>query len=190
MIDNWHDAIVDLAYLATAIMFIIGLKYLSTPKLARRGNQLATVGMIVAVLATLVSRELRVTENGQSETSWTNIGLILLALAVGALLSVVAAQRVKMTAMPQMVAIFCGVGGATVALTSVAEFMHKEDLGRGMIVLTLLGAVIGSIAFTGSMVAFGKLQELISGRPVTFPNQTMANGILFGGIAALGAAVV
>ncbi|CAN5752644.1 NAD(P)(+) transhydrogenase (Re/Si-specific) subunit beta [soil metagenome] len=190
MIDNWRDAIVDIAYLASAIMFIIGLKFLSTPVRARKGNQLATLGMIVAVIATLVSRELKVTENGVSRTDNTNIALILIAIAIGTGISVLAAQRVKMTAMPQMVAIFCGVGGATVALTSVAEFMHKEGIGRGMGALIVLGALIGSVAFTGSMVAFGKLQELISGRPVTFPNQKMINAILFGAIAVLGAAII
>jgi H+-translocating NAD(P) transhydrogenase subunit beta len=190
MIENWHDAIVDLAYVVSAIMFIVGLKFLSTPVRARRGNQLATLGMIIAVVATLFSRELRVTENGESRTDFTNIALILIAIAVGTVLSVVAAQRVKMTAMPQMVAIFCGVGGATVALTSVAEYLHKDGIGRGQILLIVLGALIGSVAFSGSMAAFAKLQELISGRPVTFPNQKIANGILFAAIALMGVAII
>jgi H+-translocating NAD(P) transhydrogenase subunit beta len=190
MIDNWRDAIVDLAYLASAIMFIFGLKFLSTPVRARRGNQLATLGMIIAVIATLVSRELRVTENGETKTDFTNIVLILIAIAIGTGISVLAAQRVKMTAMPQMVAIFCGVGGATVALTSVAEFLHKDDIGRGTIVLIALGVLIGSVAFTGSMVAFAKLQELVSGRPIQFPNQKVLNAALFALIAGLGIAIV
>ncbi|CAN5732432.1 NAD(P)(+) transhydrogenase (Re/Si-specific) subunit beta [soil metagenome] len=190
MIDNWRDAIIDLAYLASAIMFIYGLKFLSTPSRARKGNQLAALGMTVAVVATLFSRELRVTENGVSETSWTNVGLILLAIALGGVVSAAAAQRVKMTAMPQLVAIFCGVGGATAALVSVAEFVHNDGIGRGEILSIVLGAFIGSVSFTGSMVAFAKLQELIAGRPVTFPNQKMINGILFGAIAVLGAAIV
>lgn len=191
MIDNWRDAIVDIAYLASAVMFIFGLKFLSAPTKARRGNQIAALGMIVAVIATLVSRELQITNaDGSKETSWTNIGLILLAIAIGTAISIVAAQRVKMTAMPQMVAIFCGVGGATAALVSVAEFAHKEGIGRGEIVSIVLGAFIGAVSFTGSMVAFGKLQELISGRPVTFPNQKMINGLLFAAIAVLGALVV
>jgi NAD(P) transhydrogenase subunit beta len=190
MIDNWRDAIIDLAYLASAIMFIFGLKFLSTPSRARKGNQLATLGMVVAVIATLFSRELQVTENGSTETSWTNIGLILLAIAIGGVVSAAAAQRVKMTAMPQMVAIFCGLGGGTAAIVAVAEFLHKEGIDRGEIISIVLGVFIGSVSFTGSGIAFGKLQELISGRPITFPNQTMINGILFGAIAVLGAAVV
>src|SRR5680860_388708 len=110
MIDNWHDAIIDLAYLASAVMFIYGLKFLSAPSSARKGNQLAALGMTVAVIATLFSRDLKVVENGSSKTDFTNVFLILVAIAIGAVISVVAAERVKMTAMPQMVAIFCGVG--------------------------------------------------------------------------------
>jgi NAD(P) transhydrogenase subunit beta len=191
MIDNWRDAIVDLAYLVSAVMFIFGLKFLSTPTRARKGNQLAALGMTIAVVATLISRELQVTNaDGSTETSWTNVALILIAIAIGAVVSVIAAQRVKMTAMPQMVAIFCGVGGGTAALVSVAEFVHKEGIARGEIISIVLGAFIGSVSFTGSGVAFGKLQELISGRPIVFPNQKMINAILFGAIAVLGVAIV
>ena len=190
MIDNWRDAVVDLAYVVTAVMFIFGLKFLSSPSTARRGNQLAALGMVVAVIATLFSREVEVSEATGSSLDLTNIILILLAIAIGAAVSAVAARRVQMTQMPQMVAIFNGMGGATAALVSVAEFVHKDGIGRGEILSIVLGAVIGSISFTGSMIAFAKLQELMSGRPITFPNQKLYNGILFAAIAALGVAII
>ena len=98
-----------------------------------------------------------------------NIWLILVGLAIGAVLAVYPARTVKMTAMPQMVAIFNGMGGATAALVSLVEFQHKADIGRGEIVSIVLGVIIGSISFAGSMIAFGKLQELISGRADLLP---------------------
>ena len=93
-----------------------------------------------------------------------NIWLIMVGLVIGAVVAAFPARTVKMTAMPQMVAIFNGMGGATAALVSLVEFQHKADIGRGEIVSIVLGMIIGSISFTGSMVAFVKLQELISGR--------------------------
>jgi NAD(P) transhydrogenase subunit beta len=92
--------------------------------------------------------------------------------------------------MPQMVAIFNGMGGATAALVSIGEFMHKDDIGRGEVLSIVLGTLIGSISFTGSMIAFAKLQELMSGRPLTFPNQKLYNAILFAGILVVGILVI
>jgi H+-translocating NAD(P) transhydrogenase subunit beta len=132
--------------------------------------------MAVAVVATLFMPGLR------------NVWLILVGLAIGAVLAVFAARSVKMTAMPQMVAIFNGMGGATAALVSLVEFQHKADIGRGEIVSIALGVIIGSISFSGSMIAFGKLQELISGRPISYPNQRQVNAII--GIAVLALAVI
>jgi NAD(P) transhydrogenase subunit beta len=117
-----------------------------------------------------------------------NIVLILVGLAIGAVAAVYPARSVKMTAMPQMVAIFNGMGGATAALVSLVEFQHKADIGRGEIVSIVLGVIIGSISFSGSMVAFGKLQELISGRAISYPNQQQVNAII--GIAAIALAVI
>jgi NAD(P) transhydrogenase subunit beta len=175
MIDNWRDAIVDLSYFGASICFIIGLKFLSMPARARRGNQIAAIGMAVAIIATFISREV-----GQ------NYIFIIVAIAIGAAISTYAARLVKMTAMPQMVAIFNGMGGATAALVSVGEFSSKSDIGKGEALSIVLGTVIGSISFTGSMIAFLKLQEKLSGRPITFPNQKLYNGILFGAIVVLG----
>jgi H+-translocating NAD(P) transhydrogenase subunit beta len=175
MIDNWRDAFVDLSYFGASICFIIGLKFLSMPARARRGNQIAAIGMAVAILATLFSREI-----GQ------NYIFIIVAMIIGAALSTYAARLVKMTAMPQMVAIFNGMGGATAALVSVGEFSHKSDIAHGEELSIVLGTLIGSISFTGSMIAFLKLQEKLSGRPIVFPNQKLYNGILFGAIVVLG----
>ncbi|MGH2557986.1 MAG: NAD(P)(+) transhydrogenase (Re/Si-specific) subunit beta, partial [Thermomicrobiales bacterium] len=173
MIENGRDAIVDISYFAAAICFIVGLKFLSQPARARQGNQLAAVGMLVAILATFISREL-------SE----NYVLITVGILIGAVVSSYASRQVQMTAMPQMVAIFNGMGGATAALVSLGEFSHK-DVGRGEGTTIVLGALIGAISFSGSMVAFGKLQELIAGRPITFPNQKLYNAALFAAAVAL-----
>ncbi len=186
MIDNWRDALVDVAYIVTAICFILGLRFLGNPSTARKGNQLAALGMGIAVVATLFSTEL---EEGGS-VNWTNIGLIIAAIAIGGLVSSIMARRVQMTAMPQMVAIFNGMGGATAAIVSVAEFMHKDGIGRGEVTSIVLGAIIGSISLTGSLIAFLKLQEMISGRPITFPSQKAVNAGLGIAIAAMGVLVI
>jgi NAD(P) transhydrogenase subunit beta len=171
MIENRLDAAIDISYLVAAVLFILGLKGLSSPATARRGNQLAAVGMAVAVIATMVTPGLE------------NHLLMIVAMAIGAVLSIYAAQTIKMTAMPQMVAIFNGTGGAASALVAVAEFMNRNDLDRGGIVTIVLGTIVGAISFTGSMVAYAKLQELMPGRPVVYPAQQIVN-------AALGIAIV
>ena len=158
ILDN-RVVLINVAYLIAAVCFIVGLKLLSSPATARRGNQIAALGMAIAVVATLFMPGLH------------NIWLILVGLAIGAVVAVYPARSVKMTAMPQMVAIFNGMGGATAALVSLVEFQHKADIGRGEIVSIVLGVIIGSISFSGSMIAFGKLQELISGRAISYPNQ-------------------
>jgi NAD(P) transhydrogenase subunit beta len=175
LLDN-RVLLINIAYLITAVCFIFGLKLLSSPATARRGNQIAALGMAIALIATLFMPGLN------------NIWLILVGLAVGAVLSVYPARTVKMTAMPQMVAIFNGMGGATAALVSLIEFEHKAGIGRGEIISIVLGVIIGSISFSGSMIAFAKLQEIMSGRPISYPNQRQINALV--GIAALILALV
>jgi H+-translocating NAD(P) transhydrogenase subunit beta len=172
-----RDAI-QVAYLVAAVLFILGLKFLSSPATARRGNQFAAAGMAVAVVATMVTPGLR------------NHLLMLLGMAIGGVLSVLAAQRVRMTAMPQMVALFNGTGGAASALVATAEFMGRSDLDRGGAITVVLGAIIGAISFTGSLVAFAKLQELISGRPIVYPAQQIVNAVLGIAVVALAVGVV
>ena len=175
VLDN-RVVLINVAYLIAAVCFIVGLKLLSSPATARRGNQIAALGMAIAVVATLFMPGLN------------NLWLILVGLVIGAVVAVYPARSVKMTAMPQMVAIFNGMGGATAALVSLVEFQHKADIGRGEIISIVLGVIIGSISFSGSMIAFGKLQELISGRAISYPNQRQVNAII--GIAVLALAVI
>jgi NAD(P) transhydrogenase subunit beta len=164
-----RDDAIRLAYLAASVLFILGLKFLSTPRTARRGNVVAAVGMLVAIVATLCD---------ESVVSFT---WIIIGLAVGTVIGVVAAQRVKMTAMPQMVALFNGVGGGAAALIAASEYHVAADAGvesldAKIAVSIMFSAIVGSISFAGSLVAFGKLQELLPGRPITWPAQKFING--------------
>ncbi|HEU0116459.1 MAG TPA: NAD(P)(+) transhydrogenase (Re/Si-specific) subunit beta [Thermomicrobiales bacterium] len=172
------ETIIQLCYLAAAVLFIIGLKRLSSPATARYGNRLAALGMAIALVATLFTPGLR------------NLPLILIGLVIGAAVSTYASEKVKMTQMPQMVAIFNGLGGGTAALVSVVEFQHKTGIGRGEIASIVLGTIIGSISFAGSMIAFAKLQELMSGRPIVYSGQQLINAALGVVIVILGVAVV
>src|SRR4030081_2467395 len=147
-------------------MFIYGLMGLTGPKTAVRGNWIAAVGMAIAVAATFISI--------RDTTNWV---LIIAGLALGVVLGVPPARLTKMTAMPQLVAFFNGVGGGTVALIALAEFIdtkgfsafqHGESPTVHIVVASLLPAIIGSISFGGSIIAFGKLQEIIGGKPIGF----------------------
>jgi NAD(P) transhydrogenase subunit beta len=180
MINDGRQAVIDIAYFGAAILLIIGLKFLSTPARARRGNQLAAAGMAVAILATFLSR-------GWSSSNYL---LVIVGLIIGGVSSGYIARRVKMTAMPQLTAAFNGMGGATAALVSVGEFMHKHDLGRGETLTIVLGAMIGSISFTGSVIAFLKLQEMISGGRITIRNHQQVNAALAIGIVVVGILIV
>jgi NAD(P) transhydrogenase subunit beta len=166
-------------YIVAFICFIVGLHFLNHPRTARRGNLVAAVGMAIAVVATLLIEEVG------------DYGLIALGIAVGTAVGVPAARNVKMTAMPQMVALFNGVGGGAVALISWAEY--RESLAAGgnpeleTLIPLLFAAIIGSISFWGSNIAFGKLQELIPGRPIQVPGQQFVNVALL--LVAVGCAV-
>jgi NAD(P) transhydrogenase subunit beta len=172
-------AVIGLLYLVSIVCFVLALRFLSSPKHARRGNWIGGVGMIIAIATTLLLEGIG------------NWALIVLGGAIGTVVGLVGARRVKMTAMPQMVALFNGVGGGAAALVALAEF-HTESgvLASDQAVSTVLSALIGSISFSGSMVAFAKLQELVSGRPITFPGQNIVNVLVLGGAVALGIAIV
>jgi NAD(P) transhydrogenase subunit beta len=175
MIDDGRVAVIDLAYLIAAVFFIFGLKFLSTPRNARRGNQLSALGMGLAILATFLSRDW---ESG-------NYILIVVGILIGGVAAGWAARVVKMTAMPQMTAIYNGMGGATAALVSLGEFSHKSNVGSGEKLAIIIGCAIGSISFTGSLVAFAKLQELLPGKPIRIANQQMYSAIGGSAIVAL-----
>jgi H+-translocating NAD(P) transhydrogenase subunit beta len=171
--------IVGLLYLVAIVCFILALRFLSSPKHARRGNWVGGVGMIVAIATTLLLEGI---------SNWV---LIVVGGAIGAVVGLVGARTVKMTAMPQMVALFNGVGGGAAALVALAEFHESSgDLVWDSAVSTVLSALIGSISFAGSLVAFAKLQELVSGRPIVFPGQNVANALVLLGAAGLGVAIV
>jgi len=163
---------VDAAYILAFILLIYGMTGLTGPRTAVRGNQIAAVGMAIAVIATLL-------RNGEFHGSGT-VWLILLGVAIGTAIGVPAARNVKMTAMPQMVALFNGVGGGAVALIAWVEFRHHfgGDWPLRSEVFELFGAIVGSISFWGSNIAFGKLQEILPGRPIKLPGQSLINLVL------------
>jgi H+-translocating NAD(P) transhydrogenase subunit beta len=172
----------NLFYLVTIVTFILALRFLSNPAHARRGNQIGAAGMLVAIAVTF------------AKSGLTSYWAIAVAMVIGGGFGAVAARKVKMTAMPQMVALFNGVGGGAAALVSLAE-LHRilPDPGRPKVDIGLaivLSALIGSISFAGSMIAFAKLQELIGGRPITYAGQQFVNAALFLACAAAGLALV
>jgi H+-translocating NAD(P) transhydrogenase subunit beta len=173
---------VDAAYIVAFAMLIYGMTGLTGPRTAVRGNKIAAAGMAIAVIATL----LRKGEFHGSGTVW----LIILGVAIGTAIGVPAALRVHMTAMPQMVAIFNGVGGGAVALIAWVEYRHHfgGDWPLRSEIFELFGAIVGSISFWGSNIAYGKLQEILPGRPIKLPGQVIINGVLF--LIALVSAIV
>ena len=179
-----REGLIGLAYLVAAFLFVLGLRYLSNPTTARRGNQIAAGGMAIAVLATFFLHD----DNGEGMKT-TNIILIIIAIAIGAVASTYPSRKVPMTAMPQMVAIFNGMGGATAAIVDIAEYNSLVDAGAtistGEALAVAVGSFIGSVAFAGSIVAFLKLQELISGRPIRFGGQSIVNALLAVAVVAL-----
>ncbi len=147
--------LLQVAYLLGSITFIVGLKRLSSPDLARRGNLLAAAGMLIAIIGTVLFHK-----NNFGE-SIGNIPWIVAAMGIGTVIGYLMAMRVKMTAMPQMVSFFNGMGGACAAIISIVEF-HSHPVGTpGYLLIVLLGVIIGSVSFSGSIVAYGKLDEKI-----------------------------
>jgi H+-translocating NAD(P) transhydrogenase subunit beta len=167
---------IDFAYLVAAICLIVAIKRLSHPRTARSGNLIGAVGMTIAVGATFAIEEI--------DQYW----LILVGIAVGSVVGVASARMVRMTAVPQMVALFNGVGGGAAALIAAAEFHRIAPFGGRIrteeVVGILFSAVVGSVSFWGSLVAFGKLQDLVPGRPIVFPAQNAINAVL--GVSLVG----
>src|SRR6185503_11233878 len=174
---------IAIAYIVAAVLFILGLKQLSSPSTARSGNRLAAIGMALALAATLLDRQI------------VSFWIIAVGTIVGAAIGIYFARTVQMTAMPQMVALFNGMGGGTAALVSVAEYlrltrgMGPAAVGTGEATSIVLGTAIGAISFTGSLIAFGKLQEILPGKPLQFPLQRLLNGLILLLIIILGAAI-
>ncbi|WP_328332910.1 NAD(P)(+) transhydrogenase (Re/Si-specific) subunit beta [Kribbella sp. NBC_00382] len=168
MIDTWAQ----IGYLISAVCFIVALKALSSPKSARTGNLLGAAGAVLAVIITFVAYKP------------DHLGAILVALLIGTIAGVVGSRRVQMTHMPQLVALFNGVGGGAAALVALMELGEVRDGETIAAIATAFTIVVGAISFSGSVVTFAKLQELMTSRPVTFPGLPVlfVAGIL-GGLA-------
>jgi NAD(P) transhydrogenase subunit beta len=169
---------VELSYLLAAVLFILGLKRLGSPETARQGNTISGVGMLIAIVVTLFDRAI------------VSYGVIIAGLAVGSALGLWLARAVKMTAMPQMVALLNGLGGGASLLVGTAEFL-RSNLAREFLPLNVditiqLSLLVGGVTFSGSVVAFAKLQELMTGRPITYGGQKIVNGAIFLAIIGLG----
>ena len=175
-----RTTLIDLLYLVAATTFLVALKGLGSPKRARVGNIVAAIGMAIAIGATFFYQD----ADGKG---LAHVNLMVLGMVIGTIVAVPAARFVQMTAMPQLVAIFNGVGGGAAALVSVTEFMHiKNEQPPTYVVLeVLLGVLIGTVSFSGSAIAYAKLQELMTGRPITYPGQKLINAIFGVGSLAI-----
>ncbi len=173
-----RGTILELVYLFAALTFILALKGLSNPKRARSGNFIAMVGMAAAVIATFFQPNLH------------HVLPMVIAMVVGAVIGIPTSRFVKMTAMPQLVAIFNGVGGGAAALVSITEFIriNPEKPATYVVLEVLLGVLIGTVSFSGSAIAYLKLQEIMTGRPITYPGQQVINALL--GIGAIALIVI
>jgi NAD(P) transhydrogenase subunit beta len=176
---------IDACYIVAFSLFIYGMTGLTGPGTAVRGNMIAAVGMLIAIIATLLTPHVL----SGSSTPW----LIALGLVIGTAVGIPAARNVRMTAMPQMVALFNGVGGGAVAIIAWIEYRHHFASGGSFWVEksqipTLFAAIVGSVSFWGSNIAFGKLQEILPGRPIKLPGQTIINAGLF--VICVGTAIV
>jgi len=167
------DSVINVSYLVASVLFIYGIKMLGRQTTARRGNLLSAVGMLIAVAATLLLAGMRY--------EW-----IILGLVVGAAVGAYAARTVKMTAMPELVALFNGSGGLASLLVGWAEYHAEPATGAFRAIAIILAVLIGGIAFTGSVVAYAKLAERITGRPILFAGQKLVNAALLLVVAALG----
>ena len=166
-----------IAYLVSAVLFILSLKGLTHPSTARRGSLYGMIGMAIAIVATLLGEEVR------------SYGFIIAGVLLGAPIGIVIALRIKMTAMPQLVAALHSFVGLAAVLVAIGTFLNKRDAGLldGLLMSELsAGAIIGAITFTGSVIAFGKLQGLISGKPVKFAMQHQLNALIALATIALG----
>ena len=164
----------NIFYVLASVLFILGIKKLSHPKTARNGNFLSALGMFVAIISTLIASD--------------NIDLqmIMIGMIVGTVIGALFAQKVEMTQMPQMVAIFNGFGGSASALIAAAEFLNTGPISAFTVSTMAISIFVGTLTFTGSFIAFGKLQGFISGQPIVFPGQQIFNALLALALVATG----
>ena len=156
----------NIFYVLASVLFILGIKKLSHPKTARNGNFLSACGMFIAIVSTLIAND------------DIDLQMIALGMIIGSAIGALFAQRVEMTQMPQMVAIFNGFGGSASALVAAAEFLNSGSISTFSLSSIMISIFVGTLTFTGSFIAFGKLQGFISGQPIVFPGQQALNAIL------------
>ena len=156
----------NIFYVLASVLFILGIKKLSHPKTARSGNFLSACGMFVAIVSTLIANDS------------IDLQMIVVGMIIGSAIGALFAQKVEMTQMPQMVAIFNGFGGSASALVAAAEFLNSGSISTFTLSSIMVSIFVGTLTFTGSFIAFGKLQGFISGQPIVFPGQQAFNAIL------------
>ena len=156
----------NIFYVLASVLFILGIKKLSHPKTARNGNFLSALGMFVAIVSTLLASEK------------IDLQMIMVGMIIGTVIGALFAQKVEMTQMPQMVAIFNGFGGSASALVAAAEFLNSGTISTFTLSTVMVSIFVGTLTFTGSFIAFGKLQGFISGQPIVFPGQQIFNALL------------
>ena len=158
----------NIFYVLASVLFILGIKKLSHPRTARNGNMIAFIGMMIAIVATLIAKhEIEI-----------DFQLIAIGIVVGIIIGATFAIKVEMTQMPQMVAIFNGFGGGASALVSAAEFLKTSEITTFTLGTIVLSIFVGTLTFTGSFIAFGKLQGFVSGQPIVFPGQQVFNALM------------
>ena len=165
----------NIFYVLASVLFILGIKKLSHPKTARNGNFLSALGMFVAIVSTLLASEK------------IDLQMIIVGMIIGSVIGALFAQKVEMTQMPQMVAIFNGFGGSASALVAAAEFLNSGTISTFTLSTVMVSIFVGTLTFTGSFIAFGKLQGFISGQPIVFPGQQIFNALL--AIALIGTGI-
>lgn len=187
------NIILPLSYLIGSVTFIMGLKMLSHPDTARKGNKIAAAGMTLAIFATIFLYRYGVTVDNPDGIALGNYGWIFGGLIIGTVVGTMMAKRVQMTAMPEMVSLFNGMGGACAMLISIVEYNHIQhtangSAGMGMMTIIVLGMIIGTVSFAGSMIAWGKLAGKINDR--TIPAGQAINFMIFGGLIVLAVMVI
>ena len=166
------DFLVNLAYIVASVLFIFGLKMLGRAETARRGNMISAIGMFLAVVVTLLV--------GGLDFTWIIVGII-----VGGAIGVFAARTVQMTSMPEMVALFNGSGGLASLLVGWAEYLRNPEVATFTVTAVVLTVLIGGVAFTGSLVALGKLAGWITGRPILYRGQQIVNALILVGVGVV-----
>lgn len=169
-----RETIINLGYIAASVLFILGLKMLAKHQTARRGNAISAIGMLLAIVCTLISRGL--------SYEW-----IILGIVIGSVIGAWAAFAVKMTSMPEMVALFNGFGGLASMLVGWLEYHVSPESSVTTIISIYFAVLIGGVTFTGSIIAYAKLSERITGRPILFAGQRIVNALLFSVLVLLGA---